>query len=83
MANKIGTKKELQAVPVMTLKNLTHLLQPLELSTNGSFKKFEKKVFSDYFNEAITAAIHQEPDRDVTNIDVVFKLYTLKPKMVG
>ena len=28
---------------VMVPKNMTHLLQPLDLKTNGSFKKFEKK----------------------------------------
>ena len=28
---------------VMVPKNMTHLLQPLDLTTNGSFKNFEKK----------------------------------------
>ena len=74
------TLEELNAIPVMTPKNLTHLLQPLDLSTNRSFKNFEKKAFSNYFTETITAAMLQEPDRDITTIDVDFKLSTLKPK---
>ena len=31
---------------VMVPKNMTHLLQPLDLTANGSLKKFEKKTFS-------------------------------------
>ena len=30
-------------------KNMTHLLQPLDLTTNASVKKMEKRGFSDYF----------------------------------
>ena len=33
---------------VMLPKNITHLLKPLDLTTNGSLKKFEKKAFSEY-----------------------------------
>ena len=36
-------------VSVMVPNNLTHLLQPLDLTTNGSFKKIEKAAFSNYF----------------------------------
>ena len=34
---------------VMVPKNMTHLLQPLDLTTNTSFKKFEKREFCEYF----------------------------------
>ena len=67
----------------MTPKNLTHLLQPLDLSTNRYFKNFEKKAFSNYFTETITAAMLQENDRDITSIEVDFKLSTFKPKHGG
>ncbi|KAI6659576.1 hypothetical protein LOD99_14499 [Oopsacas minuta] len=76
------TLEELNAITVMTPKNLTHLLQSLDLSRNRSFKHFEKKAFSNYFTETITAAMLQEPDRDITTIDVDFKLSTLKPEHV-
>ena len=33
----------------MVPKNMTHLLQPLDLTTNASFKKYEKRAFSEYF----------------------------------
>ena len=74
------TLEELNAISVITPKNLTHLLQPLDLSTNRSFKNFEMKAFSNYFTETKTAAMLQEPDRDITSIEVDFKLSTLKPK---
>lgn len=35
-------------VTVMVAKNLTHLLQPLDLTTNGSFKKMKRAAFRDY-----------------------------------
>ena len=31
---------------VMVPKNMTHLLQPLDLTTNDSLKKIEKSAFS-------------------------------------
>ena len=46
-------------------KNMTHLLQPLDLTTNASVKKMEKRAFSDYFTSTITEAMLQSPQRDV------------------
>ena len=34
---------------VLVPANMTHLLQPLDLTTNASFKKLEKRSFSEYF----------------------------------
>ena len=34
---------ELGVVVVMIPKNMTHLLQPLDVTTNGTIKKIEKK----------------------------------------
>ena len=64
---------------VMVPKNMTHLLQPLDLTTNASVKKMEKRAFSDYFTSTITEAMLQNPQRDVTTIEVDLKLSTLKP----
>ena len=64
---------------VMVPKNMTHLLQPLDLTTNGSLKKFEKKAFSEYFTSSIMEALKLDPDRDVTTIKVDLRLSTLKP----
>ena len=55
---------------VMVPKNMTHLLQPLDLTTNASFKKFEKREFTEYFTSCIMKALQIEPDRDVASIEV-------------
>ena len=60
-------------------KNMTHLLLPLELTTNASVKKMEKCGFSDYFTSTITETLEKDPQRDVTTIEVDLKLSTLKP----
>ena len=65
---------------VMVPKNMTHLLQPLDLTTNASFKKFEKREFTEYFTSCIMKALEIEPDRDVASIEVDLRLSTLKPR---
>ena len=60
-------------------KNMTHLLQPLDLTTNSSVKKIEKRGFSDYFTSTITETLEKDPHRDVTTIEVELKLSALKP----
>ena len=65
---------------VMIRKNMTHLLQPLDLTTNASFKKYEKRAFSEYFTSCIMEALTNDPDRDVTTIKVDLRLLTLKPR---
>ena len=64
----------------MVPKNMTHLLQPLDLTTNASFKKFEKRAFTEYFTSCIMKAIEIDPDRDVASIEVYLRLSTLKPR---
>ena len=59
--------------------NMTHLLQPLELTTNGYFKKYEKRPFSEYFTSCIMKALTHDPDQDITAIEVDPCLSTLKP----
>ena len=63
----------------MVPTNLTHLLQPLDLTTNGSFKKIEKAAFSNYFTTTITKELQVDPEKDVTTIKVDLRLSTLKP----
>ena len=58
---------------------MMHLLQPLDLTTNGVAKKMEKKDFSEYFTSAITQAMLKNPNINVTTIEVDLKLSTLKP----
>ena len=76
----LETLEELNIVRVMVPKNMTHLLQPLDLTTNGAMKKMEKRAFSDYFTTCITNKLTKNPQKDVTTIDVDLKLSTLKPK---
>ena len=66
-------------VTVMVPKNLTHLLQPLDLTTNDSFKKMEKAAFRDYFTNTITRELQIGPEKDVTTIKIDLTLSTLKP----
>ena len=42
---------------------MTHLLQPLDLTTNASLKKIEKRTFSKYFSSSIMEALKQNPTR--------------------
>ena len=64
-------------VTVMVPKNLTHLLQPLDLTTNGSFKKMERAAFREYFTNTITKELQTNPDKDVTTIEVDLQLLSL------
>ena len=52
----------------MVPKNMTHLLQPLDVSTNGTTKKIEKKEFSNYIGSIITNEMLINSNRDVTTI---------------
>ena len=63
---------------VMVPRNMTHLLQPLGLTTNASFKEHEKQAFSKCFTLCIMDALKIDPDRDVTSI--FLRLSTLKPR---
>ena len=72
--------ERLNIVQVMVPKNMTHLLQPLDLTTNVSMKKMEKKCLSEYFTNAIKKEMLGDPKRDVTMIEVDFRLSTLKPE---
>ena len=65
---------------VMFPRNMTRLLQLLDLTTNASFKKYEKRTFSEYFTFCIMEALKIDPDRDVTSIEVDLRLSTLKPR---
>ena len=61
---------------VIVPKNMTHLLQPFDLTTNASFKKYEKRDFSEYFTSCIMEALTNDPDRDVTTIHVDLRFST-------
>ena len=64
---------------VMVPKNITHLLQPLDLTTNGSLKKFEKKAFGEYLCSSILEELSNDPTCDVDTIKINLRLSTLKP----
>ena len=65
---------------VVVSRNMTHLLQPLDLTTNASPKKYEKRAFSEYFTFCIMEALKIAPDQDVTSIEVDLLLSNLKPR---
>ena len=70
--------KELNIINVMVPKNMTHLLQPLDLSTNGAVKNMEKRAFSEYFTSCITDEMLRNPGKDVTTIEIDLKVINLE-----
>ena len=59
---------------------MTHLLQPPDVTTNGTIKKSEKKkAFSNYITSIITSKMLIDSSRDVTTIKIDLNLSTLKP----
>ena len=60
--------ERLNIVQVVVPKSMTHLLQSLDLKTNASVKKMEKKCFSEYFINAMTKEMLRDPERDITTI---------------
>ena len=68
---------------VMVPKNMTHLLQPLDLTTNASLKKIEQRAFSKYFSSSIMEALKEDPTRDVTTKKGDLRLSFLKPLHVN
>lgn len=77
--NVFSDLEKLNINVVAVPKNMTHLLQPLDLTTNASVKKMEKRGFNDYFTSTITEILEKDTQRDVSTIEVDLKLSTLKP----
>ena len=71
---------ELNILVAMVPKTMTHLLLPLDVTTNGKIKKMERTAFSDYFTTVIMSELLENPEKDVSTISVDLKLSTLKPK---
>ena len=63
----------------MVPKNMTHLLQPFDVTINGTIMKIEKNKFSNYIASIITNEMLIDSSRDVTTIKVDLKLSILKP----
>ena len=70
---------ELNIFIVNVPKNLTHLLQLLDLTTNAAFKNIERKEFSNHFTLTILKELIKDPNLDVMTISVDLRLTTLKP----
>ena len=70
---------ELNIFTVNVPKNLTHLLQLLDLTTNAAFKNIERKEFSNHFTLTILKELIKDPNLDVMTISVDLRLTTLKP----
>ena len=79
MANVSDVLSKHEIESVMVPKNMTHLLQPLDLTKNASLKKIEKRVFSKYFSSSIMEGLKEDPTCDVTTIKVDLRLSVLKP----
>ena len=62
---------ELGVVVVMVLKNMAYLLQPLDVTTNGTIKKIGTKEFSNYIASIITneTLIDSSPEVTTSKIE--------------
>ena len=58
---------------------MTHLLQPLDLTTSDSLKKIEKRAFSKYLSSSIMEVLKKYPTRDFTTIYIDLRLSVLRP----
>ena len=62
-------KKRLSDLGILTVNvanKLTHLLQPLNLTTNATFKNIERREFSNYFTSTILNELTKDPTLDLT-----------------
>lgn len=64
---------ELVAVPA----NMTHFFQPLDLTVNGSTKKYMKKKFIIYYSSCVKQQL--DNGKQLEDIDVDFRLTIIKP----
>ena len=62
----------------MVPKNMTHVLQPLDLTTTSSLKKIEKIAFNKYFSPSIIEAVKEDPTRNVTATRLELRVSVLK-----
>ena len=53
---------------------MTNLFQPLDLTTNASLKKTDKRAFSKHFSSSIMEALKEDSVRHVTTIKVELRL---------
>ena len=53
----------------MVPKNMTHLMQPLDLTINASLKKMEKRDLGESFSSSIMKALKEDLTREVTEIN--------------
>ena len=64
-----------ELVPVPA--NMTNFFQQLDLTVNGSAKKFMKNCFTQYYCNAIKEQL--DSGKELDGIDVDFRLSTIKP----
>ena len=60
-------------------KNMTHLFQPLDLTTNSSLKKIEKRAFSKYLSSSIYGSTETGSDSRCHSNTNRLQLSVLKP----
>lgn len=57
--------------------NMTHFFQPLDLTVNGSAKKFLRMLFTEYY--AAPVKEQMDSDKQLEEVEVDFHLSTIKP----
>lgn len=78
MTEKVKDKlAAIHAVLVPVPANMTHIFQPLDITVNGSAKKFLQSCFTEYYAAAVKEQI--DSGKQLQEIDVDFRLSTVKP----
>ena len=63
----------------MIPKNMTHLLQPLDLTTNACLKKIKTRAFSKSFSSSFMKALKKDLACDVRTIKVDLRFSISQP----
>lgn len=73
-------KRELQSLNIELVPvpaNMTHFFQPLDLTVNGSAKKFIRRKFVSYYSNEVNSQL--DSAKELNDVEVDFRLSKIKP----
>ena len=75
-----AVKRELQSLNIELVPvpaNMTHFFQPLDLTVNGSAKKFIRRKFVSYYSNEVKSQL--DSGKELNDVEVDFRLSKIKP----